>query len=74
MISRPPELPLSVSRRASTPPRLRGVLQLHVLGAIAEFERERIRERVIAGLTRVKAKGQRLGRPEKISLRASSRL
>jgi Resolvase, N terminal domain len=27
-----------------------GRLQLHVLGAIAEFERERIRERVRAGL------------------------
>ena len=42
-----------------------GRLQLHVLGAIAEFERERIRERVRAGLARVRARGQRLGRPER---------
>lgn len=41
-----------------------GRLQLHVLGAIAEFERERIRERVRAGLARVRAEGRRLGRPE----------
>lgn len=39
-----------------------GRLQLHVLGAIAEFERERIRERVKAGLARAKAHGTRLGR------------
>jgi DNA invertase Pin-like site-specific DNA recombinase len=41
-----------------------GRLVLHVLGAIAEFERERIRERVVAGLRRAKAHGQRLGRPK----------
>lgn len=41
-----------------------GKLQLHILGAIAEFERERIRERVVLGLKRAKAHGQRLGRPE----------
>lgn len=40
-----------------------GRLQLHVLGAIAEFERERIRERVMAGLQRARAQGKRLGRP-----------
>ncbi len=40
-----------------------GRLQLHVLGAIAEFERERIRERVRAGLARARAQGRRLGRP-----------
>ena len=33
-----------------------GRLQVHVLGAIAEFERERIRERVLAGLERAKGK------------------
>jgi DNA invertase Pin-like site-specific DNA recombinase len=43
-----------------------GKLQLHILAALAEFERERIRERVVAGLARVKSKGQRLGRPEKV--------
>jgi len=40
-----------------------GRLQLHVLGAIAEFERARIQERVRAGLARAKAQGKRLGRP-----------
>ena len=40
-----------------------GRLQLHVLSAIAEFERERVRERVLAGLARAKAQGKRLGRP-----------
>ncbi len=54
---------LSEGIDATTPA---GRLQLHVLGAIAEFERERIKERVVAGLARVKAKGQRLGRPEKM--------
>ena len=37
-------------------------LQLNVLCAVAEFEREVIRERVNAGLA-VKAKGVRLGQP-----------
>ena len=41
-----------------------GRLQLHVLGAIAEFERERIRERVLAGLERTKGQGKKLGRPK----------
>ena len=41
-----------------------GRLQMHVLGAIAEFERERIRERILAGLRRARAHGQRLGRPK----------
>jgi DNA invertase Pin-like site-specific DNA recombinase len=40
-----------------------GRLQLHVLGAIAEFERARNRERVMAGLARARAQGKRLGRP-----------
>ena len=40
-----------------------GRLQLRVLGAIAEFERSRISERVKAGLARAKADGKRLGRP-----------
>ena len=41
-----------------------GRLQLHVLGAIAEFERDRIRERVVAGLRRARTQGKRLGRPK----------
>jgi DNA invertase Pin-like site-specific DNA recombinase len=40
-----------------------GRLQMHILGAIAEFERARIAERVRAGLYRAKAQGVRLGRP-----------
>ena len=42
-----------------------GRLQMHVLGAIAEFERSRISERVKAGLARAKAQGTRLGRPRR---------
>ena len=43
-------------------------LQMATLGAIAQFERERIAERVRAGLARAKAQGQRLGRrPHRIS-------
>ena len=41
-----------------------GKLQLHILAAIAEFERGRIQERVLAGLARARAKGTRLGRPK----------
>ncbi len=41
-----------------------GKLQLHILSAIAEFERERIRERVVAGLQRARAQGRKLGRPK----------
>src|SRR5205814_376546 len=40
-----------------------GKLQMHILAAIAEFERARIAERVKAGLARVRASGRRLGRP-----------
>ena len=43
-----------------------GKLQMHILGAIAEFERERIRERVLAGLQRARTQGKRLGRPRAI--------
>lgn len=41
-----------------------GKLQMHVLAAIAEFERGRIVERVKAGIARARAKGTRLGRPK----------
>ena len=40
-----------------------GKLQMHILGAISEFERARIAERVRAGLARVRREGRRLGRP-----------
>ena len=42
-----------------------GRLQLHVLGAIAEFERARIAERVRADLARAGAHGVTLGRPRR---------
>jgi DNA invertase Pin-like site-specific DNA recombinase len=51
---------LSEGIDATTPA---GKLQLHILGAIAEFERARIAERVRAGLQRARAQGIRLGRP-----------
>ena len=43
-----------------------GKLQLHILAALAEFERGRIQERVRAGLARARQQGTRLGRPEVI--------
>ena len=42
-----------------------GKLLLSILGGVAEFERELIRDRTKAGLARAKAQGQRLGRPRK---------
>lgn len=38
-------------------------LQLNMLSAFAEFERELIRERTFEGLERAKAQGKKLGRP-----------
>jgi DNA invertase Pin-like site-specific DNA recombinase len=47
-----------------------GRLLLGVLGSFAQFERERIRERINAGLARARRQGQRLGRRrERISAR-----
>lgn len=40
-----------------------GRLLFHVLAAIAEFERDLIRERVVAGVRRARAQGKHLGRP-----------
>ena len=40
-----------------------GKLLYQVISAFAEFERDCIRERVIAGLRNARAKGKRLGRP-----------
>ena len=42
-----------------------GRLQWQIIGAISEFERARIQERVKAGLARAKAQGTRLGRPRR---------
>jgi putative DNA-invertase from lambdoid prophage Rac len=41
-----------------------GMLMLQILGAFAEFEREIIRERTMAGLDRARAQGKTLGRPK----------
>ena len=40
-----------------------GRLQMHVLAAVAEFERSVIRERINAGLAAARERGQKLGRP-----------
>jgi DNA invertase Pin-like site-specific DNA recombinase len=42
-----------------------GRLQLHLLAAIAQFERERIVERVRAGMARARTQGKHLGRPRR---------
>ena len=42
-------------------------LQFHIFSALAEFERNLIRERVIAGQNRAKAKGVKMGRPSKMN-------
>jgi putative DNA-invertase from lambdoid prophage Rac len=39
---------------------------MQISGAIAEFERERIHERVRAGLQRARTQGRRLGRPHAV--------
>lgn len=39
-----------------------GRLMMHLLGAMAEFERELIRERVSAGIAAAKKRGVRMGR------------
>ena len=39
---------------------------MHILAAIAEFERARIAERVTAGLARARKQGKQLRRPEKV--------
>src|SRR5690349_1741916 len=43
-----------------------GRLLFHVLAAISEFERDLIRDRVLAGLKRARAQGVRLGRPRAV--------
>jgi DNA invertase Pin-like site-specific DNA recombinase len=42
-------------------------LQVNILCAVAEFEREVIRERVKAGLAAARARGRRLGSPNRIN-------
>jgi DNA invertase Pin-like site-specific DNA recombinase len=44
-----------------------GKLQFHIFGALAEFERDVIRERTRAGLTAARARGRLGGRPTKMT-------
>jgi DNA invertase Pin-like site-specific DNA recombinase len=46
-----------------------GKLVFHVFGALAEFERELIRERTQAGLRAARARGRNGGRPRKLDAR-----
>jgi DNA invertase Pin-like site-specific DNA recombinase len=45
-----------------------GKLIFHIFGALAEFERDLIRERTQAGLTAARARGRKGGRPRVIGL------
>jgi len=45
-------------------------LMLHILAAVAEFERELIRERVASGVANAKRQGKQLGRPRRVLDRA----
>lgn len=44
-----------------------GKLIFHIFGALAEFERNLIRERTHAGLQAARARGKNGGRPKKLS-------
>ena len=44
-----------------------GQLVFHIFGALAEFERELIRERTMAGLEAARARGRKGGRPSKMT-------
>lgn len=46
-----------------------GRLVFHIFGALAEFERELIRERTRAGLAAARARGLKGGRPKKLTAR-----
>jgi putative DNA-invertase from lambdoid prophage Rac len=49
------------------------MLNLHILAAVSEFEREMIRERVLAGLRNARAKGVQLGRKRAVFDRERAR-
>jgi len=51
-----------------------GRLMFHLLGAFSEFERELIRERVVAGIQNSKSKGKRIGRPSLINPNLESKI
>ena len=44
-----------------------GKLVFHIMGALAEFERDVIKERTVAGLQAAKKRGKQLGRPLALS-------
>ena len=46
-----------------------GKLVFHIFGALAEFEREFIREHTLAGLAAASARGRKGGRPRKLDAR-----
>jgi DNA invertase Pin-like site-specific DNA recombinase len=46
-----------------------GKLIFHIFGALAEFERNLIRERTTAGLTAARARGKKGGRPQALTAR-----
>ena len=46
-----------------------GKMMFQMIGVFSEFEREMISERVKLVLERVKSKGKRLGRPQKVDLK-----
>ncbi len=43
-----------------------GIRFLHLLAAVAEFERELMRERVVAGMRSARANGKHCGRPRRV--------
>src|ERR687896_624751 len=49
-----------------------GTLIFHIFGALAEFERNLIRERTQAGLTAARARGKKGGRPKVITIQKRS--
>jgi hypothetical protein len=56
----------SLTERIDTRPPT-GQLVFHMFGALAEFERNLIRERTMAGLKAARVRGRKGGRPQKLS-------
>jgi len=50
-----------------------GRMAFGIFASVAEFERERLRERTLLGLDRARAQGKQLGRPSDTKLRARVR-
>lgn len=44
-----------------------GKLIFHIFGAIAQFERDMIRDRTVAGLTAARSRGRKGGRPKALT-------